>query len=115
MEVKASLKGYRISAQKARLVVDQVRGRGVEEAINLLSLSNKKFSRPLEKLLRSAVANAEVKNDTQSAGIDVDNLFVKTVQVDEGTSMWRIRARAQGRASWVQKRSSHVTVVLAER
>jgi len=115
MEVQARLKGYRISAQKARLVADQIRGKGVEDALNLLALSDKKFARPLEKLVRSALANAEQKNDTQSAGIDVDNLFVSSIVVDEGTSMWRIRPRAQGRASWVQKRSSHVTVVLAER
>lgn len=115
MEVKASLRDYRISAQKARLLADQVRGKGVEDALNLLTLSEKRFAKPLEKLLRSAVANAEVKNDTQAAGIDVDNLFVKTINVDEGASMWRIRARAQGRAAWIQKRSSHVTVVLAER
>jgi len=115
MDVKASLRNYRISAQKARLVVNQVRGRGVEEALDTLAVSNKKFAGPLSKLLRSAVANAEQKNDNQHAGIDVDNLVVKTIAVDEGPSMWRIRPRAQGRATWVQKRSSHVTVVLAER
>ena len=114
MDVKASLRNYRISAQKARLVVNQVRGRGVEEALDTLAVSNKKFAGPLSKLLRSAVANAEQKNDNQHAGIDVDNLVVKTIAVDEGPSMWRIRPRAQGRATWVQKRSSHVTVVLAE-
>jgi large subunit ribosomal protein L22 len=115
MDVKASLRNYRISAQKARLVVNQVRGKGVEEALDTLAVSNKKFAGPLSKLLRSAVANAEQKNDNQHAGIDVDNLVVKTIAVDEGPSMWRIRPRAQGRATWVQKRSSHVTVVLAER
>ncbi|MBW2273316.1 MAG: 50S ribosomal protein L22 [Deltaproteobacteria bacterium] len=115
MEVRASLQNYRISAQKARLVANQVRGKGVEEAIDTLSVSQKKFAGPLSKLLRSAVANAENKNDDQHAGIEVDNLVVKTITVDEGPSMWRIRPRAQGRASWVQKRSSHVTVVLTER
>ncbi len=115
MEVKASLKNYRISAQKARLVANQVRGKGVEEALDTLSVSSKRFSGPLSKLLRSAVANAESKNDALRAGIDVDNLVVKTIAVDEGPSMWRIGPRAQGRATWVQKRSSHVTVVLAER
>ena len=115
MEVKASLKNYRISAQKARLVANQVRGKGVEEALDTLAVSSKKFARPLSKLLRSAVANAENKNDTHRAGIDVDNLVVKSIAVDEGPSMWRIRPRAQGRATWIQKRSSHVTVVLAER
>ncbi len=115
MEVQASLKNHRISAQKARLLANEVRGKGVEDALNLLSVSNKKFAGPLSKLLRSAVANAEHKNDTEKAGFDVDRLVISTIHVDEGTSMWRIRARAQGRASWVQKRSSHVKVVLTER
>ena len=115
MDVSARLKGYRISPQKARLVADQIRGKGVEDALNLLSLSDKKFAAPLEKLVRSAVSNAEQRNDSQSAGIDVDNLVVSKITVDEGNSMWRIRPRAQGRASWIQKRSSHVTVVLSER
>jgi large subunit ribosomal protein L22 len=115
MEVKAALKGYRISPTKARLVADQIRGRGVEEALNLLTLSTKKAAEPIAKLVRSAVANAEVKNESAGAGIEVDNLVVRTITVDEGPSMWRIRPRAQGRASWVQKRASHITVVLAER
>ena len=68
----------------------------------------------MAKLVRSAVANAEDKNNRDKAGIDVDNLFVRTVMVNEGSSMWRIRARAQGRASWIQRRTSHVTVVLEE-
>ena len=115
MDVRASLKNYRVSARKARLVADQVRGKGVEEALNILALSEKRVAKPMEKLIRSAVANAEGKNESQRAGIDVDNLMVHRITVDEGTSMWRIRARAQGRASWIQKRSSHITVVLAER
>ena len=115
MEVKAALNNYRVSAQKARLVVNQIRGKGVEEALNLLMLSPKRIAQPIAKLLRSAVANAEQKNENQQAGIEIDNLVVSTIYVDEGTSMWRIRPRAQGRATWVQKRSSHITVVLAER
>jgi len=115
MEVSARLSGYRISARKARLVADQIRGKGVEAALGILAVSNKKFSQPLEKLVRSAVANAEQHNETKSAGIDIDNLVVAKVTVDEGPSMWRIRARAQGRATWIQKRSSNVTIVLAER
>jgi large subunit ribosomal protein L22 len=115
MEVIASLKGYRCSASKTRLVADQIRGKGVEEALNILALSTKRVSRPLEKLVRSAVANAEVRNDTQQAGIDVDNLIVREIKVDKGPSMWRIRSRAQGRATWIQRRSSHITVVLAAR
>lgn len=115
MDVVASLKGYRISASKARLVADQIRGKGVEDALNLLSLSPKKAADPIEKLVRSAVANAEQKNENQGAGIEIDNLVVGTITVDEGPSMWRIRPRAQGRASWIQKRSSHIKVVLTER
>lgn len=115
MAVSARLNGYRISARKARLVANQIRGKGVEDALNILAVSDKKFAQPLEKLLRSAVANAEQRNETQSAGIDIDNLVVSRVTVDEGSSMWRIRARAQGRASWIQKRSSNVTVELSER
>ena len=115
MEVKASLKGYRVSAQKARLVADQVRGKQVEEALNTLALSRKGVARPIAKLLRSAVANAEQKNNTDRAGIDVDNLVVSKIFVDEGPSMWRVRPRAQGRASWIQKRTSNINVVLAER
>jgi large subunit ribosomal protein L22 len=115
MEVKAYLKGYRISPFKARLVANQIRGKNVEEALNLLQLSNKKAAEPISKLVQSAVANAENKNENQQAGIEIDNLVVSTITVDEGPSMWRIRPRAQGRASWIQKRASHITVVLAER
>ncbi|MAI79401.1 MAG: 50S ribosomal protein L22 [Deltaproteobacteria bacterium] len=114
MEVKASLKGYRVSASKARLVANQVRGKGVEEALNILLLSDKKSAQPISKLLRSAVANAEFKNEEQNAGIDIDSLTVKTIYVNEGNSLWRIRPRAQGRANWIQKRSSHISVVLAD-
>jgi len=115
MDVKASLKKYRVSAQKARLVADQIRGKGVEDALNLLSLSPKRVADPIAKLIRSAVANAEQRNENQHAGIDVDNLFVSTIFVDEGASMWRIRPRAQGRAAWIQKRTSNINVVLSER
>ena len=115
MAVHAKLSNYRVSARKARLLADQIRGRGVEEALTFLDLSPKRFARPLAKLVRSAVANAEDKNNREKAGIDVDNLVVDEIQVNEGASMWRIRARAQGRAAWIQKRTSHVTVVLEER
>lgn len=115
MEVKAALNNYRVSARKARLVADQIRGRGVEDALDLLMLSPKRVSDPIAKLLRSAVANAEQKNEIQHADIDIDNLVVAQIFVDEGSSLWRIRPRAQGRASWVQKRTSNINVVLAER
>ena len=114
MEVKASLNNYRVSAQKARLLADQIRGKGVEEALTLLTLSPKRFAKPLAKLVRSAVSNAEHKNEQQDSGIDIDNLVVSTITVDEGPSLWRIRPRAQGRATWIQKRTSHITLVLSE-
>jgi large subunit ribosomal protein L22 len=115
MPVKASLRNFRISASKARLVANQIRGKGVENALNILDHSGKDFAQPLAKLLRSAVANAEVQNDSKSAGIDIDNLMVAQIYVDEGTSAWRIRPRAQGRATWIQKRTSHVSLELAEK
>ena len=115
MGVRAQLNNYRVSPRKARLVADGVRGRQVEEALNLLDLSPKRFARPLAKLVRSAVANAEEKNAREKAGIDVDNLVVSNITVDEGSRMWRIRARAQGRASWIARRTSHICVELEER
>jgi len=113
--MKAYLKGYKVSAQKARLVADQVRGKGVEDALSVLSLSHKRFARPLAKLLRSAVANAQEKNEREKAGIDIDNLVVRTIMVDEGPRSWRIMPRAQGRAAWIARKSAHVTVELGER
>ena len=114
MKVQAKLMNYRVSARKARLLADEIRGKGVDEALTILDLSRKRFAHPLAKLLRSAVANAEDRNNRGKAGIDVDNLVVETILVDQGPSMWRIRPRAQGRATWIQKRTSHVKVVLAE-
>ena len=114
-KVTARLGGYRMSAQKVRLVVDQIRGRQVEDALGILATSSKRAARPLAKLVRSALANAEEKNAREKAGIDVDNLYVSRIVVDEGTSQWRVRARAQGRANWIQRRSSHVTLELEER
>lgn len=114
MEARARLKNHRVSAQKARLLANEVRGKGVEEALMILDLSSKRFAKPLAKLVRSAVANAEEKNNRDQAGIDVDNLVLKEVTVDQGASMWRIRARAQGRAAWIQHRTSHIQVILNE-
>ena len=114
MSVSARLKGYRVSAQKARLVADQIRGKGVEDALAVLDLSTKRFAKPLAKLVRSALANAEDKNNREQAGIDIDNLVVQRITVDQGPNMWRIRARAQGRAAWIQKKTSHIQIVLSE-
>jgi large subunit ribosomal protein L22 len=115
MEVRARVTGVRGSARKARLVADQIRGKGVEDALAILQFSDKRAARPMRKLLQSALANAGQKNEREKAGLDVDNLVVHTVLVDEGPSQWRISPRAQGRAYWIQRRSHHVTVVLAER
>ena len=112
---KAALNNFRVSTRRARLLVDQVRGQQVEQALALLDLSPRRFAKPLAQLVRSAVANAEVKNERDKAGIDVDNLVISKITVDEGASLWRIRPRAQGRANWVQKRTSHVLVELEER
>jgi large subunit ribosomal protein L22 len=114
MEVTASLNDYRVSAQKARLLANEIRGKGVDDALTILDFSNKKFAKPLAKLVRSAVANAEESNNRDRTGIDIDNLVVRTITVDQGATSWRIRARAQGRAAWIAHRSSHVRVVLSE-
>ena len=115
MPVQAKLRNYRVSARKARLVADQIRGRGVEEALTILDLSPKRVAKPFAKLVRSAVDSAQQRNNRDKAGIDIDNLVVSRVWVDQGPSMWRVRPRAQGRASWIQKSLSHFTVVLDER
>ena len=109
MEVAARLKGARISAQKARLVADQVRGKPVEEALSLLEFSNKKAAHIVKKVLDSAIANAE-----NNEGADVDELKVSTVFVDEGMTMKRLRPRAKGRADRILKRSCHITVKVAD-
>ena len=109
MEVAARLKGARISAQKARLVADQVRGMPVEEALSLLEFSPKKAAHIVKKVLDSAIANAE-----NNEGADVDELKVSTVFVDEGMTMKRLRPRAKGRADRILKRSCHITVKVAD-
>ncbi len=107
METQAKLRNVRLSPRKARLVVDMVRGKGIQEAMNILQLSPQKTAPVLSKLLKSAVANAEQKGVS-----DVDQLFVKTVMVDQGPVLKRFLPRAQGRASRIRKPTSHITVVL---
>jgi large subunit ribosomal protein L22 len=109
MEVAARLKGARISAQKARLVADQVRGKSVEEALSVLEFSNKKAAHIVRKVLNSAIANAE-----NNEGADVDELKVSSIFVDEGMTMKRIQPRAKGRADRIFKRSCHITVKVAD-
>jgi len=115
MEVRAKLRGVRFGPQKGRLVADLIRAKSASRALEILVACEKSAARPIEKLLRSALANAVEHNSRHQAGIDLDNLYVKIVSVDEGTRGWRIRPRAQGRANWIKKSSSHVTVVLDER
>lgn len=109
MEVAAKHKSARLSAQKARLVADQIRGKGVEEALEVLTFSTKKAAVLVKKVLESAIANAE-HND----GLDVDDLRVSTIFVDEGATMKRIRPRAKGRADRIMKRTCHITVKVAD-
>lgn len=110
MEVTASLRFARVSAQKARLVADMVRGQDVNDAVKLLTFLNKKSAVMIKKLVESAVANADYKKT-----IDLDKLYVKTIYVDEGPVLKRFRPRAQGRATGVRKRMSHINLVLDER
>ena len=91
------------------MVADLVRGKGVADAINILTFTRRAASEPLRKLIESAIANAE------SGNADVDRLFVKTITVDEGPTMRRFRPRAMGRATRINKRTSHINVVLSER
>ena len=109
MQSTARLRGARISAQKVRLVADQVRGMPVEKAEQLLTFSNKKAAHIVKKVLLSAIANAE-HND----GADIDELKVRTIMVDEGPTLKRFRARAKGRGARIMKRTSHITIVVAD-
>ena len=109
MEVAAKLRGSQISPQKVRLVADQIRGKGVEEALDILTFSPKKAATIVKKVLDSAIANAE-----HNEGADVDELKVSTIFVDEGLTMKRIRPRAKGRADRILKRTCHITVKVAD-
>jgi len=110
MESRARTRFVRISAQKARLVADLIRGRAVGDALNVLDYTPKRAARIIAKTLRSAVANAE---DQQN--VDVDDLYVKRAFVDEGPTQRRILPRAHGRATRILKRSSHITVIVDEK
>ena len=107
MEIQAVARFVRVSPQKIRLIMDQVRGRKIEEALNILSFAPQRSARILKKLIHSAVANAE-----QNSDVDVDSLHIKRVYADEGPILKRWRPRALGRATRIRKRSSHLTVIL---
>ncbi len=109
MQVTARLKGARISAQKVRLVADQVRGLPVEKAEQLLTFSTKKAAHIVKKVLMAAVANAE-----HNEGADIDELKIQTIMIDEGPTMKRGRARAKGRGTRILKRTSHITLTVAD-
>jgi large subunit ribosomal protein L22 len=110
MEVKARLKFVRVSPRKAQLVADLVRGKGSEEAVNILTFTKKSAAKIIIKLLKSAIANA-----TQKKNIDVDRLFIKKITVDQGPTMKRFQPRALGRATTIRKRTSHINIVLDEK
>ncbi|HEX4494759.1 MAG TPA: 50S ribosomal protein L22 [Thermoanaerobaculia bacterium] len=111
MEVRARLRYAPGSAQKMRLVADLIRGRGVQEAVNVLTVTNKVAARHVQKCLKSAIANAENREDH----VDVDRLFVKEVFVDGGPMQKRVRPAPMGRAFRVLKRYSHITIKLDTR
>lgn len=110
MEVKASIKFARMAPRKIRLVADMVRGKDVNEAIQILTFVNKKSAPILKKLVQSAVANADQKKT-----IDLDTLYVKHISVDQGPTLKRYMPRAMGRASEIKKKTSHVNLILEER
>ena len=109
MQVSATAKRLSISPQKARLVVDQVRGKPVADALDILNFSTKKGALLVRKVLESAIANAE-----NNEGADIDELKVSEIFVNEGMTMKRIRPRAKGRADRIFKRSSHITVTVTD-
>ncbi len=110
MESKAILKYAHMTARKARRVVDLIRGKRASDALISLRYMPYRGARPIEKLLKSAMANAENKNNQ----VDIDKLKVKTVQVDNGPVMKRMEPRSMGRANVIKKRSCHITIILAE-
>lgn len=110
MEAQATAKYIRVSPQKARLVVDLIRGKNVGEAVNVLTFTKKRVTREVQKVLHSAIANAEQKSEK----VDVDRLVVKEVYVNEGPRMKRIRPAPMGRAYRYQRRISHITVVVED-
>ena len=109
MEVRAKLRFVLIAPRKARLVADLIRGKGSEEALNILAFTKKAAAKIIIKLLKSAIANA-----TQKKTIDIDRLYVKRITVDQGPTMKRYQPRALGRATMIRKRTSHITLTLDE-
>ena len=115
MDVRATLQNIHMGPRRGRQVADLVRSKSCAQAIDILQGCPRRAARPIEKLIRSALANAQEHNARHQAGLDLDNLYIKTITIDEGPRMWRMRARAMGRGAWIKKATSHVTVILAER
>ena len=114
-EAHAIMRGTRQSPYKMRLVIDQIRGKDVNEALALLTFSKKHAAKQIQKTLKSAVANAEQAARTSNEALDVDALYVKRAVINEGPKLKRFMPAAQGRATPIQKRTSHVEIVVAER
>ncbi|NLC95227.1 MAG: 50S ribosomal protein L22 [Bacilli bacterium] len=110
MEAKAIAKTIRIAPRKVRLVVDLIRGKDVKDAFAILRNTNKRATVPVEKVLKSAIANAE-----HNYNMDTDKLYVKEAYVNDGPTLKRFRPRAKGRAGLILKRTSHITIVVAEK
>ncbi|MEO7130447.1 MAG: 50S ribosomal protein L22 [Dermatophilaceae bacterium] len=114
MEAKASARHVRVTPQKARRIVDLIRGKGAAESLTVLTFAPQAASEPIKKVLESAIANARVKADKESLAFDERTLVIREAFVDEGPTMKRFRPRAQGRAGRINKRTSHITVVVAQ-
>ena len=112
MEAKAQARFVRVTPQKARRVVDLIRGKQAVEAVAVLQFAPQSASDPIKKVLESAIANARVKADQAAEAFDERNLVISAAYVDEGPTLKRFRPRAQGRASQILKRTSHITVVV---
>ena len=114
-EARALMRGTRQSPYKMRLVIDQIRGKDVNEALALLTFSKKHAAKQISKTLKSAVANAEQAARATNASLDVDALYIKHAVINEGPKLKRFMPAAQGRATPIQKRTSHVEIVVSER
>ncbi|MBJ7280876.1 MAG: 50S ribosomal protein L22 [Rhodoluna sp.] len=113
MEATAKLRSVRITPQKARRVVDLIRGKSAEEALALMKFAPQAAAEPVNKLIASAVANARVKADAANVRLDESDLIISAAFVDEGATMKRFMPRAQGRSAQILKRTSHITVVVS--
>ncbi len=112
MQARAMARNVGMSPRKMRMVMDLIRGRGVNEAYSILKFSKKAATNPIEKTLRSAVANAQQKADQEGTFLDTDELVVREAYVNEGPTMKRFSPRAMGRATPIMKRTSHVTIIV---